>query len=89
MDQLHLVDPNNDDALPLLPFVQIMPSPATSENACFFYTRREQDGVTFISHHHEEQSEVVVRGGEPTDDMISEALQLVHPESGDTTVETK
>jgi predicted RNA methylase len=55
---LHLLDAEGDRSLALLPFVRIMPSPKTEENACYFYNRREPDVQRFVSYHFEAEAEV-------------------------------
>lgn len=55
---LHLLDTEGDRSLALLPFVRIMPSPKTEENACYFYNRREPDVQRFVSYHFEAEAEV-------------------------------
>lgn len=56
---LHLKSPDEQRALKLLPFVKVMPSPKTEENACYFYNRQHKDGIRFLSYHFESDSEVV------------------------------
>ena len=55
---LHLLDAEGDRSLALLPFVRIMPSPKTEENACYFYNRRESGVQRFVSYHFEAEAEV-------------------------------
>lgn len=55
---LHLLDTEGDRSLALLPFVRIMPSPKTEENACYFYNRREPDVQRFVSYHFTAEAEV-------------------------------
>jgi len=56
---LHLKSPDEHRTLKLLPFVKVIPSPKTSENACYFFNRQQQDGIRFLSYHFESDSEVV------------------------------
>lgn len=56
---LHLKSPDEQRALKLLPFVKVMPSPKTEENACYFYNRQQKDGIRFLSYHFASDSEVV------------------------------
>jgi hypothetical protein len=56
--QLHLLGPGARDAVPLLPFVRVMPSPRTALNACYFYNRKTKEGVRFVSYHYAEDSDV-------------------------------
>ena len=55
---LHLLDPEGDRALRLLPFVRVMPSPKTASNACYFYNRNQGGNQRFVSYHFEEDSEI-------------------------------
>lgn len=58
-DRLHLIGEEERDALELLPFVRVMASPSTAQNACYFYNRREGTAYRYISYHFEADSEVV------------------------------
>jgi len=57
--QLYAWNPGNDRALAILPLIKIMPSPTTSQNAAYFYNRREGKEVRFLSYHFETDSEIV------------------------------
>jgi hypothetical protein len=59
--RLHLVGADSRDAMPLLPFIKVMPSPRTAMNACYFYNRKTKDGVRFVSYHFAEDSDVTDR----------------------------
>ncbi len=50
--------------LKLLPLIRVLPSPDTAENACYFYNRRQSDGVRFVSYHFEGGAEVVRQDNE-------------------------
>jgi predicted RNA methylase len=56
--KLHMLGDGSREALPLLPFVRLMPSPKTASNACYFYNRRTSEGVRFVSYHYVEDSDV-------------------------------
>lgn len=56
---LHLMSPNSDKALKLLPFVRVLRSPAYESNACYFYNRIEREGIRFVSYHFEAEAEIV------------------------------
>lgn len=55
---LHLLDPEGDRALKLLPFVRVMPSPKTEANACYFYNKRVAPNQRFVSYHFEADSQI-------------------------------
>lgn len=55
---LHLLDPEGDRALKLLPFVRVMPSPKTEANACYFYNKRVATNQRFVSYHFEADSQI-------------------------------
>jgi hypothetical protein len=57
-EQLHLLDPEGDRGLRLLPFVRVMPSPKTASNACYFYNKNQIGNQKFVSYHFEEDSEI-------------------------------
>lgn len=69
---LHFVGVGSNEALPLLPFVKVMPSPKTALNACYFYNRTEKEGVRFVSYHFAEDAECVGR----FDDTAREVASL-------------
>ena len=57
--RLYLKSPDETSALKLLPFVKVLPSPRTEENACYFYNRRDKKGIRFLSYYFEGDAEVV------------------------------
>ena len=57
--QLHLVAPDERRALQLLPFVKVMLSPRTAQNACYFYNRSLREGLRFVSYHFETEADIV------------------------------
>lgn len=61
---LHLKGPTESRGLRLLPFVKVMPSPRTEENACYFYNRQQSDGIRFLSYYFESDAEVVAEFGD-------------------------
>ena len=58
-DQLHLLGRGESRPLKVLPFIKVMPSPRTAQNACYFYNRREGEKLRFVSYHFESEAEVV------------------------------
>ena len=57
VERLYLISNESDRPLLLLPLVNIGPSPNSAKNACYFYSRVEQDGLRFVSYHYVDQSE--------------------------------
>lgn len=55
VDNLYLICREPTSALPLLPFVQVGPSPESAKNACYFYSRTERDGLRYVSYHYIDQ----------------------------------
>jgi len=56
----YLAGRDHNSPLKLLPFIKMMPSPKSYDNACYFYNRIEkggQDIVRFVSYHFESESE--------------------------------
>jgi hypothetical protein len=53
-------------ALRLLPLVQVGPSPASSKNACYFFSRLEPDGARFVSYHFTDKPELTGQFDEAT-----------------------
>ncbi|MGZ0174946.1 MAG: hypothetical protein ACKVHE_36075, partial [Planctomycetales bacterium] len=56
---LYLKSPDESRGLKLLPLIKVMPSPRTEENACYFYNRRQAEGIRFLSYYFEADAEVV------------------------------
>lgn len=57
---LYLKGANEMRGLKLLPLVKILASPATEENACYFYNRLDKDGgIKFLSYHSGSEGEVI------------------------------
>ena len=56
---LYLKSPDESRSLKLLPFVKVMPSPRTEENACYFYNRQQKEGIRFLSYHFEADADIV------------------------------
>ena len=46
------------EALKLVPLVQVGPTPKSAKNACYFFSRLEQDGARCISYHYIDQPEL-------------------------------
>lgn len=39
--------------------MKVIPSPKTSEFACYFYNRRQAGGIRFLSYHFDSDAEIV------------------------------
>jgi hypothetical protein len=61
-DKLHLYSINTQRAIELLPFIKIMPSPKTEDDACYFYNKLNASGeARFISYHYEGDPDISIR----------------------------
>lgn len=60
-NELYLKSIGVSRCLRLLPFVRIMPSPRTEQNACYFYNKVEKDKLKFQSYHFVSEPEVFDR----------------------------
>src|SRR5437773_1088953 len=58
-ERLYLLDIRGSDPLELVPFVRMLESPRTQENACYFYNRIERDEVRWVSYHFDQDAELV------------------------------
>jgi hypothetical protein len=58
-DRLYMVGQEERSALKLLPFLKIKASPESAQNACYFYNRKQKDGLRFISYHFDVQAEII------------------------------
>jgi len=70
--KLYLIHDNQLEPIELLPFIRLMESPKTEQNACYFYNRLNKDGVRWVSYHFESEAEIVC----PDDELISTLLLL-------------
>ncbi len=70
---LYLIHPHELIPIPLLPLIKMRPSPATEQNACYFYNRINDGGSTrWVSYHFEQESEVI-----DEDPTLNVALELL------------
>ncbi len=70
--RIFLLDQAVGDPLEMLPLFRMMPSPSSSENACYFYNRIERSGVRWVSYHFEQDPEIVA----PDPDLIEVTREL-------------
>jgi hypothetical protein len=76
--QLYFVYESSQKPLKLLPFVKLCPSPATQNNACYFYNRATTEGeARFVSYHFAGNSEI-----ELADEAVKHALSLLRYDYG-------
>lgn len=73
-NRLHLYSPGEKDALELVPFVKVMPSPKTETNTCYFYNHRAKGELWFVSYHFEQDAEIMV-----VDDAVSKLIDELTP----------
>ncbi|MFV5936941.1 hypothetical protein ACLIJS_02550 [Mammaliicoccus sciuri] len=69
---LYLYEEGNYEALKLLPFIKMMPSPNTQVNACYFYNRIDKDGVRMVSYYFDQDADVII-----DDDGIPNLLETL------------
>lgn len=55
---LHFIGNEEREALQLLPFIKVIPSPSNEPNACYFFNRKKGDSLEFKSYHHKEKPEI-------------------------------
>lgn len=60
INKLYFVEDSSHDPLELLPFIRLMPSPSTEENACYFYNRIDKNGVRMVSYYFDRDSEITI-----------------------------
>jgi len=58
VERLYLSNKESGKALKILPLIQIGASPQSAKNACYFFSRLEDDGARFISYHFAEKPEL-------------------------------
>jgi hypothetical protein len=54
-ERLYIVRKEAQNALKLLPLLQLGPSPSSRRNACYFFNRIEKAGLRYVSYHFVEQ----------------------------------
>ena len=79
--ELYLIHDNQLKPIKLLPFIRLMKSPKTKQNACYFYNRLNKEGVRWVSYHFESEAEIV----RPDDEIRSTLLLLRSSENFDIT----
>lgn len=82
--ELYLIHDNQLKPIKLLPFIRLMKSPKTAQNACYFYNRLNKEGVRWVSYHFESEAEIVC----PDDEIMSTLLLLRSAENLDITTES-
>ena len=82
--ELYLIHDNQLKPIKLLPFIRLMESPKTQQNACYFYNRLNKEGVRWVSYHFESEAEIVC----PDDEIRSTLLLLRSAENLDITTES-
>jgi hypothetical protein len=65
--QLHIITADTAETFQVLPFVQVMPSPKTESDACYFYNRLDNKtgDARYISYHY---------AGDPEQNISNEHL---------------
>ncbi len=76
-NELYLFDFTTRHPIQLLPFLRILPSPRTEENACYFYNRVQKDGVRWVSYHFEQEAELVC-----SDDALLKVIKEIESDTG-------
>ena len=79
--ELYLIHDNQLKPIKLLPFIRLMESPKTQQNACYFYNRLNKEGVRWVSYHFESEADVI----RPDDEIMSTLLLLRSAENLDIT----
>ena len=70
--KLYLIHDTQSKPIELLPFIRLMESPKTQQNACYFYNRLNKEGVRWVSYHFESEADVI----RPDDEIMSTLLLL-------------
>ncbi len=58
VEQLYLASKDAERPLRLLPLVKVGPSPKSAMNACYFFSRLEEDGARYVSYHFQKEPEM-------------------------------
>lgn len=62
-NRLYLWGSGDDRGLKLAPFIKIMPSPKTEENACYYFNRLDGGGSRYLSYHFAADSDITLADG--------------------------
>jgi hypothetical protein len=73
--KLYILHVNQFIPIELLPFVRLMESPKTQQNACYFYNRLSNGEIRWVSYYFEPESEVSSRNNPE----FEKALTLLRP----------
>jgi hypothetical protein len=57
VERLYIVRKDSGRALELLPLVKVGPSPPSAQNACYFFSNIDKNGLHYVTHHFTDQSE--------------------------------
>jgi len=76
--KLYILHSNQLRPVELLPFVRIMESPRTQQNACYFYNSIDGEKVRWISYHFESEAELL-----RPDSEVKTALELLLPQANE------
>lgn len=74
--KLYLRHGNNLEPMELLPFVRMMPSPSTQQNACYFYNKVDGENVRWVSYHFDRESDIRLHDPNFRRDVLSRIISL-------------
>ena len=57
-ESLYLLGCGETKALKILPFIRMSSSPASTNNACYFYSKRDGEDLKFVSYHYAEDNAI-------------------------------
>ena len=71
----------SDGAVPLLPFIQMGAAPEDPQTTCYFYSRRERDGMRLVAYQFSESNERVQPDTGELSDVLTDLNTVVTPEA--------
>ena len=74
VERIYLLSGDENQALRLMPLLQVGPSPSSARNACYFYSRVEKSNLRYVSYHYIDQPERYLSVKEAKD--LSQLLEL-------------
>jgi len=77
-NKIYMLHAQQQRPIELLPFIRLMESPKTQENAIYFYNRMVGDEVRWLSYHFDKESEII-----RPDSAVDSAIKLLQPPTKD------
>jgi hypothetical protein len=78
--RLYMLNSGSQKALELVPLIRILAGQKTGQDACYFFSRLQPEGVRWVSYHHQAEPELVL----PDSDIVKLLSSLRYDDSRNT-----